>query len=212
MKLLTLLTGLVFFSATNVVYAAGAGSADKDVQLPVKNESILENFLEKGVPEAPLRKAIHYYEANSGVIKNKEYITIIDFRQSSTRKRMYLLNMFTGRLQQYYVAHGVNSGNEYATEFSNISGSRQSSLGFILTGELYTGKYGLSMRMDGLEKQNSNVRRRAIVMHGAWYVSEDIIRQYGALGRSWGCPALEERHIKDVIRRIHGKSLVLKYR
>lgn len=67
------------------------------------------------------------------------------------------------------------------------------------------------MRLDGLESTNSRMRERAIVMHGAWYVSEDVIREYGRLGRSLGCPALEERHIEDVIRRIHGGSLIYQY-
>lgn len=203
---------ILLYAISILLLTVSSAQASDQTPSPAAVQSLYQQFLEQEVPERPLREALDYFERHPRIIKNKNYITIIDFRQPSTQKRMYLLNMQTGAVERYLVAHGVNTGVKWATDFSNVNGSRKSSLGFILTGELYRGKYGLSMRMDGLESRNSNVRRRAIVMHGADYVSQSFIDRRGYLGRSWGCPALEMRHIKPVIRRIHGKSLMLKYR
>ena len=90
-----------------------------------------------------------------------------------------------------YVAHGKNSGDKYASEFSNQNGSLKSCIGFFITAETYIGKHGYSLRIDGLEKNiNNNARAREIVIHGASYASEVFIKKYSRLGRSWGCPAL----------------------
>jgi hypothetical protein len=94
-------------------------------------------------------------------------------------------------LLETYVAHGINSGGLMATSFSNRINSNQSSLGFFRVSEEYTGKHGESYRLDGLEKNiNHNARKRAIVIHSAWYVSDEIIGSQGRLGRSFGCPAV----------------------
>ena len=110
------------------------------------------------------------------------------------------------------VAHGRNSGNEYATAFSNESNSNKSSLGFYATGEIYIGKHGTSLRLDGLEKGiNHNARRRAVVMHAADYVSENFIKQHERLGRSLGCPALPNNLNKEIVKLIQGKSCLFIY-
>jgi hypothetical protein len=111
-----------------------------------------------------------------------------------------------------YVAHGRNSGDNYATSFSNRNGSHQSSLGFYRTGGTYQGGNGYSLLLDGLEEGiNDEARSRAIVIHGADYCSEQVIRSAGRLGRSYGCPALPRELSKPIINTIKGGSLLFIY-
>ncbi|WP_417352980.1 murein L,D-transpeptidase catalytic domain family protein [Flavobacterium alkalisoli] len=147
-----------------------------------------------------------------GKIK-KDLLTLIDFSKSSNIKRLWVIDMSTKTiLYNTLVAHGRNSGDEFATAFSNAANSNKSSLGFYATGELYTGKHGSSMRLDGLENGiNSNARNRAVVMHGADYVSESFIKQHRRLGRSLGCPALPNGVTKEIISLIQGKSCLFIY-
>jgi hypothetical protein len=110
------------------------------------------------------------------------------------------------------VAHGRNTGDEFANEFSNVTDSNKSSVGFYATGELYNGKHGLSMRLDGLQKGlNDNARQRAVVVHGADYVSESFIKQNKRLGRSQGCPALPVEMNNKIISIIKDKSCLFIY-
>ncbi len=143
----------------------------------------------------------------------KNLLTLIDFSKSSNTKRLWIINMDTKTiLYNTLVAHGRNSGNEFATKFSNTGSSNQSSLGFYATGELYQGKHGESLRLDGLEPGiNSNARNRAVVMHAADYVSESFIKQHQRLGRSLGCPALPNHLNKEIIKLIQGKSCLFIY-
>lgn len=147
-----------------------------------------------------------------GVIK-KNILTLIDFSMSANTKRLWIIDMNTKTiLYNTLVAHGRNSGNVYATSFSNAASSYKSSLGFYATGELYTGKHGASLRLDGLEKGiNSNARSRAVVMHAADYVSENFIKQHSRLGRSLGCPALPNHLNKEIINLIKDKSCLFIY-
>ncbi|WP_317163548.1 murein L,D-transpeptidase catalytic domain family protein [Flavobacterium rakeshii] len=147
-----------------------------------------------------------------GKIK-KDLLTLVDFSKSSNTKRLWIIDMSTKTvLYNTLVAHGRNSGNEFATAFSNAANSNKSSLGFYATGEVYIGKHGTSLRLDGLEKGiNSNARSRAVVIHGADYVSEGFIKQHKRLGRSLGCPALPNRISKEVIDLIKGKSCLFIY-
>lgn len=113
---------------------------------------------------------------------------------------------------QSLVAHGRNSGKEFASKFSNKSESFQSSLGFYATGEVYQGKHGLSLRLDGLEYGiNDNARYRAVVIHGADYVSEKFAKTQGRLGRSLGCPAVPYAVNEEFINIIKGKSCLFIY-
>jgi hypothetical protein len=125
--------------------------------------------------------------------------TLIDFSLPSTQKRLWLVNLESGEILLHtYVAHGRNSGGDLPQDFSNVPQSFQSSLGFYLTDQVYQGKHGRSMRLKGLEKGiNDKAMERAIVVHGADYVSEDFIKNHGRLGRSQGCPALP-RELTDV--------------
>ncbi|TSA27783.1 MAG: hypothetical protein D4R67_05505, partial [Bacteroidetes bacterium] len=111
------------------------------------------------------------------------------------------------------VSHGRKSGELMAEYFSNTPGSNASSLGFYITGETYIGNHGLSLALDGIEKGiNDNARERAIVIHGADYVSADFIRKYGRLGRSLGCPAIPEELKKEIIETIKSGSCLFIYR
>lgn len=145
-------------------------------------------------------------------IDNAEYLTIIDFSQSSRKKRFYLINIEDKKLvENTFVAHGKNSGVDEAKSFSNIHESNQSSLGFYLTKATYTGKHGLSLRLSGLEKGfNDNAEARAIVVHGADYVNAGRVN--GAfMGRSLGCPALPQEISSEVISKIKDGSLLFVY-
>ncbi len=157
------------------------------------------------VPTTMLKNAVTYFDANKSRIKNQSYMTLIDMSQNSSHKRLYLVNMKTGAVQTFLVAHGSGSDTDndgVATKFSNLDGSRMTSLGFYLTGSRYEGKNGLSMHLNGQDKTNSNAYSRAIVMHGADYVNSSHT------GRSWGCPAVEPRYISSFVDRLENGSLM----
>ncbi|MBB6459780.1 murein L,D-transpeptidase catalytic domain family protein [Flammeovirga kamogawensis] len=150
---------------------------------------------------------------NEGKIQNKKVLSIIDFSQPSNQKRLYIIDIEKScLLLNTYVAHGVNSGMLYANRFSNTINSRQSSLGFYKAAETYTGKYGLSLKLDGLEENiNHKARERAIVLHPAKYVSQNFINNNGYTGRSFGCPAVSYKDHKKVINYIKGGSVMFIY-
>ncbi|MBN2612770.1 MAG: murein L,D-transpeptidase catalytic domain family protein [Bacteroidales bacterium] len=136
---------------------------------------------------------------------NPDIITIIDYSKPSTEKRLFIIDLSKEEVKyRTYVAHGRNTGLNYAESFSNKIHSYMSSLGFFITGNTYNGKHGYSLRLKGIEDGvNDNAWKRAIVMHPANYVSESYIEQYGRLGRSFGCPAIpvrEHKYLIDLIK------------
>ncbi len=147
---------------------------------------------------------------NNGLIERPQLITIIDFSLPSDKERMWVIDLEHGNvLYHCLVAHGRNSGELFAEKFSNIPGSYTSSPGFYLTDQIYFGRHGLSLYLDGLEKGiNDKARERAIVMHSADYVSHDFVKKHGRLGRSHGCPAIPVGLHKEIIRSIKGGSLL----
>ena len=149
---------------------------------------------------------------STGNIENN-VLTIVDFSISANEKRMWVIDLEEKKLLYHsLVAHGRNTGNEYATSFSNEMSSYKSSLGFYVTGEKYYGKHGLSLRLDGLESGiNDQARQRAIVIHGAEYVSENFIKTHGRLGRSLGCPALPQELNQEIVETICNKSCLFIY-
>jgi hypothetical protein len=140
-------------------------------------------------------------------------LTVIDYSLPSTARRLWVIDVPRRRvLFHELVAHGENSGENVATAFSNVPGSRQSSLGVFRTEETYRGAHGVSLRLEGLEPGvNDNARERHIVMHGAPYVDAGLAARRGRIGRSWGCPALPRPVSRRVIERIKGGSALFAY-
>ncbi|WP_413288293.1 murein L,D-transpeptidase catalytic domain family protein [Bdellovibrio sp. HCB337] len=159
------------------------------------------------VPTKALADAVAYYDKNLSKIKNKSYLSVINFGQSSKEARFYIINMTSGAVWAIHTSHGKGSDSNhdgYAEKFSNVSGSNASSLGFYMTAETYYGKHGLSLKLDGMSSTNSNARPRAVVIHGADYVQEASKIQ----GRSWGCPAVTMSYRDKVIGLLKGGSVI----
>ncbi|MBD2714469.1 murein L,D-transpeptidase catalytic domain family protein [Microvirga sp. STR05] len=136
----------------------------------------------------------------------KQLLTVVDFELPSTEKRLWVLDLEAKQVRFHtLVAHGHNSGENVATNFSNQNESNMSSLGFYVTQGEYVGKHGRSLKLNGVDEgYNTNALARAVVMHGADYVSEDFIQQYGRLGRSLGCPALPMDQKDEIIEAVNG--------
>lgn len=149
----------------------------------------------------------------AGKLDRDQLLTIADFSQPSTQKRLYIIDFNKQQLLfNTYVAHGRNSGKEQAVHYSNTMSSYKSSPGFYLTEGTYYGSNGYSLRLEGLEKGiNDNADKRAIVMHGADYVSENLIKRQGFLGRSQGCPAVPVKLARPIINTIKDGSLLFIY-
>ena len=149
----------------------------------------------------------------SGDVTDLETLTVIDYSRPSTAKRLWVFDLRErSLLYEELVAHGSGSGMDMATAFSNEPESHQSSLGLFRTDSSYVGRNGYSLRLHGLDEGfNDMAYERAIVMHGAPYVSEDAIKQQGRLGRSWGCPALRTGVAREVIDTVKGHGLVFAY-
>jgi len=158
--------------------------------------------------------ALKAYEcARSTRLVAEGLLTIIDYTLPSTARRLWVIDVAARRVVfNELVAHGVASGENYAAAFSNEPGSRRSSLGLFRTEDVYVGEHGESLRLSGLEPGiNDRAMERAIVMHGAPYVSRAVIAARGELGRSWGCPALEPGVERRVIERIKGGTALFAY-
>jgi hypothetical protein len=149
----------------------------------------------------------------SGAVAAPETLTVIDYSKPSTERRLWVFDLKAKELvYEELVAHGQGSGANMATQFSNTDESHQTSLGLFVARETYIGKHGYSLRLDGLDRGvNDRARERAIVMHGAPYVSEQFVKANGRLGRSWGCPAISAAVAKPMIDRVKGGGLVFAY-
>ncbi len=158
------------------------------------------------------KKGFDHFNETQKLNKNS-ILTIIDFSKASNQKRLYVLDMQKGKLIfQSLVAHGQGSGSAFAVDFSNEAESHKSSLGFFITDAVYNGSNGYSLKLRGCEKGiNDNAMNRAIVIHGADYVSQKFINQHGYLGRSHGCPALPAALNKKIIDVIKNGSCVFVY-
>ncbi|MCH5597112.1 murein L,D-transpeptidase catalytic domain family protein [Niabella ginsengisoli] len=148
-----------------------------------------------------------------GILQNDSILTIIDFDQPSYQKRLYIIDVKNYKmLFNTWVAHGKNTGREMAEYFSNTNESHKSSLGFYITDKTYSGSKGYSLKLNGLENSlNSNAMRRAIVIHGAPYVSQSFIDAQGYVGRSHGCPAVPVALTRPIIQTIKDGSCLFIY-
>ena len=194
----------LFSKKTNLVTESAAVALYSDLQTNQYELPKLSSFTQalKGF----------YKLKEKGIIK-KDILTLIDFSLSSNVKRLWVIDLASKTiLFQSLVAHGRNTGEEFANSFSNAAQSFKSSLGFYATGEVYNGKHGLSLRLDGLEKGiNDNARNRGVVMHAADYVSNSFVKSNKRLGRSQGCPAVPVALSKEIISAIKDQSCLFIY-
>ena len=188
--------------------ANGSFSRYSDLYSQMKLDSL-------GLSQTAFTYALQGYTdlVSNGSIKNDRILSIVDFSLPSTKKRLFVIDVITGKLLfNTFVSHGRNSGKEMATEFSNDANSFKSSLGFYVTGTTYSGEHGYSLHLDGKEAGiNDNAYSRSIVMHAANYVNESIIKAKGLLGRSLGCPAVPPALHKAIINTIKDGSCLFLY-
>lgn len=141
----------------------------------------------------------------------RDTIGIVDFSKPSSEPRFHLVDLASGDVQSHRVCHGRGSDPEhsgYLERFSNNFGSYATSNGTYVTTDYYDGKYGLSLRVRGLDYSNSNAEPRAIVIHNAWYAEDDMIPLHGQLGRSEGCFAMSKQSQYEVMRRLAGGRMI----
>jgi hypothetical protein len=187
------------------------------------SRNLFENYVDElyqaahlgasGLDEAVFQKAVTGFlnlKANNKISPFSSILTVIDLNRPSHEKRMWIVDMVNETLLlNTWVAHGQGSGVDTANTFSNTDNSHQSSLGFYLTDDVYFGKHGRSLHLDGLDEGfNSSARQREIVVHAADYVSQSFIDQNGRIGRSWGCPAVAPEVAGQVIDDIKGKTVM----
>ena len=141
----------------------------------------------------------------------RDSMAVVDFSQPSSDPRFHVVNLYTGEVESYRVAHGRGSDPDhsgYVERFSNNFGSYASSNGAYTTADYYDGKYGLSMKVRGLDWSNYNAEPRAIVIHNAWYAEDDMIAVHGKLGRSEGCFAMSRENQYKVMRKLAGGRMI----
>lgn len=198
-----------------IILVACANSWAKE---PAEISIKAEDFVNKGLRVEVLEKALLAVEVAQNNKKiNSEILTVIDFELASTKKRLWVINLETGKLLFHeQVTHGKNTDTNHDGKvdkngFSNEDGSKKSSLGVFKTAETYhsTKFNGTALKMDGLEKGfNDNARRRAIVMHPAKYAD---VSEGTKMGRSWGCPAVDPDVSEELIGAIKGGSMIFQY-
>ena len=219
MKLLTFL-GLtllgIFFIVPNLpkeIHPKNSAMSSSSNKLVMVYKSMNANNFQLPQMESFSEALKGFYSLKEKGLFKKDFLTIIDFSLSSRVKRLWIIDMVQNKIVlNSLVAHGKNSGEDYANQFSNKDESNKSSLGFYATGEVYQGKHGLSLKLDGLEKGiNDNARQRAIVIHGADYVSENFLKNHSRLGKSHGCPAVPMGLSKKIIETIKDKSCLFIY-
>jgi hypothetical protein len=208
-RLLFLFSALLALSAADLRAASPCGTKP--------SESLVSYLVTQapGLKSDVMRLALQSAACatQNGLVKRRDLITVIDYSIPSTEPRLFTFDLSKRELlYREHVAHGKNSGGNIPTIFSNRHGSLATSLGLFVTADTYFGSNGYSLRLRGLEKGvNDNAWDRAIVMHGANYVSSLAIRAFGRLGRSWGCPAVRAEVSKKLINTIKGGSPIFAY-
>ncbi|HTB27310.1 MAG TPA: murein L,D-transpeptidase catalytic domain family protein [Steroidobacteraceae bacterium] len=160
---------------------------------------------------ALLRRALDALDHHRDSIDHRDTIGIADFSLPSRAPRFHLLNLADGTATSHLVAHGRGSDPTHTgwlERFSNEPRSQATSAGAYRTDALYVGEHGRSMRLEGLDSTNDHAAARAIVVHGAWYVSEEIITHFGVLGRSEGCLAVANSSLDEVLARLGPGRLI----
>jgi hypothetical protein len=205
-------------SKTNAVAFSHPALPDSSFSVTINDASIKYsaiNLQQYGLSEEAFAYAYKGYHRllDKKMIDRPDFITICDFSQSSNQKRLYVIDLTNNKLvMNTYVAHGHNSGAEYATKFSNRPESLQTSLGFYITRDTYIGEHGLALKIDGVEAGfNDNAMKRNIVIHGATYIDDAWLRHSTYMGRSFGCPAIPQKEISTVINTIKNGTCLFIY-
>ena len=162
------------------------------------------------VRPALLRRAMAALDAQGSRVR-RDRIAIADFAAPSSQPRFHLIDLVGGTSTSFLVAHGSGSDPSHTgwlQRFSNDPGSNASSEGAFLAADYYVGKHGRSQRLIGLDGTNNNALERAVVVHAAWYVGEDMVRQHGMLGRSQGCFAVGESDLDRVFDRLGPNRMI----
>ena len=191
-----------------------AVSASPTNDLNVQNE--MNQFRNKtpGLNPKALQTSLEAYsKAEKEGLDHQHILTIVDFTKPSTARRLWVLDLNNHTvLFNDYVAHGKNSGDNYARRFSDSPSSLESSLGVYLTGSTYSGEHGYSLKVKGLDKGfNDRAESRAIVFHKAYYATGQFAQEHGRLGRSWGCFAVSPAIADSLFHTIKNGSLVVAY-
>lgn len=198
-------------AGSEIRYAGAEEKVDEEMDI----YSVL-NLAHFGLSNEVLQLALigHNKLKAEGRLENPNILTIVDFSQTSKNKRLYVIDRENLKLLfNTLVAHGKNTGDEFAKYFSNENGTYKSSLGFYVTKNDNMGAtVGYSLILEGMEKGfNDNAVNRQIIMHGADYATEDFISKNGRLGRSFGCPTLPPELVKPVISTIEKGSCLFIY-
>ena len=194
-----------------------AGIIEKDLDKEIKDVFFsIENLIDTGLSRDVFDLAIKGLRKldSDGKLNNPNIVTIADYSQSSNKKRLYVIDLKNRKLLfNTYVAHGRNTGDEYARSFSNKEGSFKSSLGFYVTEKPIVGSHtGFALLINGVEKGfNDHAVQRQIIIHAAEYASENFIKKHGRLGRSYGCPSLPPDMNKPIIETIKGGTCLFLY-
>jgi L,D-transpeptidase catalytic domain len=158
-----------------------------------------------------LERALAALELHGDRIEHRDIVAIADFALPSRAPRLHLVDLADGSVQSHWVAHGRGSDparTGWLQRFSNEPRSNATSAGAYRTAGIYVGAHGPSIRLEGLDPSNSNAASRAIVVHGAWYVSAAMIGRYGMPGRSEGCFAVSEASLKELLPRLSAGHLI----
>jgi len=203
-------------STTHLVSASS--SRAMELRRVINESAIIYTYMDlekEGLSEKAFEYAWRGYHnlVKKGIIRKKSVLSICDFSQSSSSRRMYVLDLLHKKLlYRTYVAHGQNSGDEFAETFSNEPESFKSSLGFYVTKTTYYGRNGLSLRLNGVDDgYNDQALKRNIVLHGCAYVGDQYLQNFGAVGTSLGCPALPAAISSRIIRTVKDGSCLFIY-
>ena len=214
---------LLIFSVTIISWKPVGTNHTSSTNINLSAKALLENYIaniydsahlqESGLGFAVFKKAITGFinlKMEDKLPQGSSILTVVDFSKSSCSKRMWIIDVINKALVlNTWVAHGQGSGEDIANRFSDNMDSHQSSLGFYVTDDVYNGKHGRSLRLDGMDAGfNANARARAIVVHAADYVSSNAISELGRLGRSFDCPAVSPEVVDQVINTIKDKTLM----
>ena len=186
---------------------AGVASASAGARLALGRTESVDNRIDPGL----LRRALDALEQHRDSIGYRDFIGVADFSLPSRAPRFHLVSLADGNVRSHLVAHGRGSDPAHTgwlERFSNEPHSNATSAGAYRTGSLYPGAHGRSMRLEGLDPTNNNALSRAIVVHGAWYVNEEMIGHSGMLGRSQGCFAVADSSLAEIMARLGPGRLI----